>query len=221
MSLWQTRSDSLNHLEQRHPSRLAVLARTFELFDSCVDAYEGAPTETKYARVCGLTLLKAKNLAAGAYGLTLDGLGQESGALLRPMIEYCELLTYFRLRPEMIENAEENDLPKAGERAKVIDSIYKQFREHLNENASHSSFSEASISHLLEPSTLRFKKTQRMVPHVLERNLRDLVVQLHMLLHEAILTLKPANEGAFLELAERYEALKQRMFDVYELNRDA
>jgi len=63
-----------------------------------------------------------------------------------------------------------------------------------------------------------FKKNQRMVPHVLDRNLRDLVVQLHNLLHEALLTLEPVEPSKFVQLADRYERLKLRMFDVFALN---
>lgn len=67
-----------------------------------------------YARVCGLTLLKAKHLALGAYSLILDGLGQEAGALLRPFIEYTELLTYFRKFPSKVDAAIKGKLPSAG-----------------------------------------------------------------------------------------------------------
>ena len=123
--LWHSRTDALVYLGEKHPSRLAVVARTFELLDDTIDAFEAALPEATYPRVCGVTLLKAKNLALGAYSLVLDGLGQESGALLRPMIEYVELLTYFRLKPEMTERALENALPKAGERAKAIGSFFK------------------------------------------------------------------------------------------------
>jgi hypothetical protein len=216
--LWSTREDALAHLQERHPSRVAVLNRTFDLLDDCIEAFELSELQTLYPRVCGLCLLKATNLAQGALSLILDGLGQEAGALMRPMIEYVELMTYFRLKPEMTEKALDNELPKAGERARAIGSMFKDFREHLNRDASHSSFSKHSIAHLFEPDTLRFKKRQRMVAHVLERNVRDLVVQLHNLLHEAILTLQTADPVKFIELASRYDKLKQRMFDVYGLN---
>ncbi len=216
--LWSAREGALSYLQDRHPSRLAVLDRTFELLDDCIEAFELSEVPTLYPRVCGLCLVKATNLAQGALSLILDGLGQEAGALMRPMIEYVELLTYFRLHPAMTERALQNDLPKAGERARAIGSVFKDFREHLNRDASHSSFSKHSIAHLFEPDTLRFRKRQRTVAHVLERNVRDLVVQLHNLLHEAILTLETADAGKFIELASRYEKLKLRMFDVYDLN---
>ena len=216
--MWQARTEALDYLTQKQPSQLAVVERTFELFDACVDAYETAPSIELYPRVCAVTLVKAKNLAHGAFSLILDGLGQEAGALMRPMIEYAELLTYFRIRPEMTERAVAGNLPKAGERAKAIGSIYKTFREHLNQEASHSSFSEHSISHVIDVSTLRLRKSQLMVPEVVDRNVRDLVVQLHLLLREAILSLEPAKSPEFNNLAERYERLKVRMFHVFNLD---
>lgn len=157
-NLWMTRSESIAYMHRSHPSRLDVMNRSFDLLDQIVDAFEAVSQESAYARVCGLTLLKAKNLAFGSYSLILDGLGQETGALMRPMIEYSELLTYFRMFPESVEKAKTNTLPTAGKRAKAIGSIYKEFRQYLNEHASHSSFSQHALSHLLEPSNFKFKK---------------------------------------------------------------
>jgi hypothetical protein len=217
VDLWATRTQALAYLQLTHPSRLAVVNQTFELIDQCVDAFEVASNESTYARVCGLTLLKAKHLAVGSYSLILDGLGQETGALMRPMIEYAELLTYFRMFPESVEKAAENDLPKAGERAKAIGGIYKKFREHLNIHASHSSFSHYSLLHLLEPSTYKFKKLQKMVPHVLDQNVRDLTVQLLLMLHEAALTLQPVGSPQFLGIAESIDHLKPHMLHAFQL----
>jgi len=188
------------------------------MLDRCVDSFEAEANDNTYARICGLTLLKAKHLALGAYSLILDGLGQEAGALMRPIIEYAELVTYFRMFPKSVENAANNNLPKAGYRAKVIGGIYKEFREHLNMHASHSSFSSYSLSHLLEPSTFKFKKLQRMVPHVLEVNVRDIAVQLLLILHEAILALEPLSSSQLLSIAEDYEELRERMIHVFGLN---
>src|SRR5574340_1572824 len=118
MERWTTRTEAVAYLEASHGDRLAVLSRIFELIDLSIDAYESRSGFDVYARICGLTLLKARHLAVGAYSLILDGLGQEAGALIRPFIEYSELLTYFRKFPEMAERAAENDLPKAGKSAR-------------------------------------------------------------------------------------------------------
>ena len=218
MDLWATRNEALAFLQATHPTRLTVMDQTFEMLDRCVDAFEAEADANTYARISGLALLKAKHLALGAYSLILDGLGQEAGALMRPMIEYAELLTYFRMFPESVEKASSNNLPKAGERAKAIGGIYKEFREHLNIHASHSSFSSHSLSHLLEPSTFKFKKLQRMVPLVLETNVRDIAVQLLLMLRESVLTLEPVGSRQFLSIAEDADELNERMFHVFELN---
>jgi hypothetical protein len=217
MELWISRTEALEYLQAKHPSRLAVIKQTFELFDANIDALQSAPGAPSYSATCAVALLKAKNLAHGAFSLILDGLGQEAGALLRPMIEYAELLTYFRLHPEMVERALTGNLPSAGERAKAISGIYKHFREYLNENASHSSFGDASVAHLIDSKLMRLRKRQHMVPHVLDQNLIDLVVHLQLLLREALLDLESTGSPDFQHLAERWERLKARMFDVFDL----
>jgi hypothetical protein len=218
MELWTARTEAVTYLEASHPNRIAVLSRTFELIDLSVDAYESLADGDVYARICGLTLLKAKHLAVGAYSLILDGLAQEAGALIRPFIEYSELLIYFRQFPEMAERAAENDLPKAGERARAIGGMFKEFREHLNSHASHSSYSHYSLSHLLEPKTHRFKKLQRAVPKVLDKNVKDFVVQLYLLTREGVLGLDRLNVPQFEELATRTDQLKEDMVHVFELH---
>lgn len=217
MELWNTREVSWAYLNEKRSSRLAVFLALVELLDRCIDEYESRAASDTYARVCGLTLLKAKNLAIGSFSLLLDGLGQESGALLRPMIEYTELLTYFRLFPNKIENAAENDLPKAGERAKAIKGMYHDLRQHLNEHASHSSFNHHSLSHLLD-SNFSFRKMQRFAPKVLDKNVKDLAVQVWLLLHEAMLALQCIlSKETMVELATEADTLKERMIIVFEL----
>lgn len=217
VDLWQTRSQSWAYLNAQHPSRVAVVLRTFELIDRCVEEYEVHSSSSTYSRICGLTLLKAKSLAQGSLSLILDGLGQEAGALLRPMIEYTELMTYLRMFPEKAEKAAENSLPSAGQRAKAIGGIYKDFREHLNEHAAHSSYSHFALSHLLT-SGLSFRKLQEFVPHVLETNFRDFTVQLQLMLQQGVLALEPTPSPKLMELAVAADRLKTRMLDVFHLN---
>ncbi len=90
-----------------------MIEQLFALADDCIDAYESQDGDL-YSTVCSLTTLKAKNLAHGMYSLTLDGLGQEAGALARPFVEYTELLTYFRMLPEAVNDALAGELPSAG-----------------------------------------------------------------------------------------------------------
>ena len=217
MDLWQTRTDATAYLQSVRPERLACVIRIFDLLDQCVSEFESAVTADAYARLCGLSLLKIKNLALGSFSLDLDGLGQEAGALMRPMLEYGELLTYFRMFPEGADQTFEDKLPSAGKRAEKIGGIYKQFRDHLNDHAAHSSFSSYSISHLLEPSTLKFKKLQRAVPHVLDANCRDLALILLLVMRQAILSLEPAGSPRFLAICESADTLKLDVLRAFDL----
>ena len=217
MDLWNTREVSWAYLNEKMSSRLETFLALIEQLDRCIDAYESRAASDTYARVCGLTLLKAKNLAIGSFSLLLDGLGQESGALLRPMIEYTELLTYFRRFPNKTERAAENHLPKAGERAKAVAGIYQGLRRHLNEHASHSSYSHHSLSHLLN-SNGSFRKIQQFSPTVLVRNVTDLAIQVWLLLQEAVLALQSILPSKTMEaLATDADTLKERMINAFEL----
>lgn len=212
MELWESRAKALSHLDATRSPWFATLRLLFEAIDDCVDAYQAYAQNSTYARICGLTLLKAKNLAAGALSLILDGLGQEAGALMRPFIEYLELLTFFNKFPAMVEQAPEGKLPSAGERAKAIEGMYQEFREHLNLHASHSSYSVHALSHLIDdPSTMRFRKVQSMVPHVLERNLQNLTIQLWMLLHEGVCSLERVPGDQFQRMAQITESLHEEL----------
>jgi hypothetical protein len=110
-------------------------------------------------------------------------------------------------------------LPSAGERAKAISGIYKGFRDHLNQHASHSSYSYYSIAHLVEPGTFRFKKLQRMVPEVLERNVRDFAVQLYLLVQEAVLGLESVAPNDLPILEQDCERLRQLVIREFGLER--
>ena len=157
-----------------------------------------------------------QNLALGSLSLVLDALGQESGALLRPWVEYIELLTYLREFPEEATKAAENDLPPAGKRAMKIGGVYKELREHLNENASHSSYSFYSLSHLLTPD-FKFRKLQEFVPQVLDRNFTDFAVQQQLLLQEGLLSLQPLAVTVLPMFALEAECLRREMLMVFEL----
>jgi hypothetical protein len=215
--LWRARTEALTHLENNRAEQTQVLDTLFAQIDRCIDVYEASANTNTYARICGLTVLKAKNLAIGAYSLILDGLAQEAGALLRPFIEYAELLTYLKRFPEKANNAASNDLPSAGERAKAINGSFKQFRDYLNQHASHSSYSHYSLGHLVEPGTLNFRKLQRMVPEVVDRNIRDLAVQLYLLLYEAVMGLETFAMDDLRAIGGDCDDLKERMILVFHL----
>src|ERR1700722_10778577 len=211
MPLRKARTEALTFLRRERPAQIGVIDELFVLADDCIDAYESQEGDL-YSTMCGLTTLKAKNLALGMYSLTLDGLAQESGALARPFIEYTELLTYFRVLPETVQDALAGELPSAGKRAKKIEGFYRQFREHLNEHASHAAYSSHSLAHLRDPTTNQLKKLQVMHPEVIERNLGDLSIQLVLMLQESILGLEHSPDRSRLtSLATRADELRARI----------
>lgn len=217
MKYWATRDATWAYLNEKHPLRIEAFNSLLDSIDHCIDEFEARSGSDTYARLCGFTLIKAKNLAMGSFSLLLDGLGQEAGALLRPMIEYIELLTYFRHFPDTVEKAAENELPKAGERAKAINGIYHELRKHLNEHASHSSYSHHAFSHLLTKD-FQFRKAQEFVPHVIDKNFTDLVVQVWLMLYESALTLErliPHDD--MIKLAASSDHLKEKLINVFEL----
>ena len=70
----------------------------------------------------------------------------------------------------------------------------------------------------MEPNTFGFKKLQRAVPTVLDRNLRDFVIQLHLLLREGVLSLERLGVPEFEKLAARTDDMKERLLQVFELH---
>ncbi len=99
----------------------------------------------------------------------------------------------------------------------AIGGMYQGLREHLNEHASHSSYSHFALSHLLTPE-LTFRKVQQFVPHVLDVNFRDFTVQLLLLQQQGVLALEPIGAPRLHEMAIAADRLKSRMLDVFNLN---
>lgn len=218
-SIWIAREQAIKHLGTRASEKADLIAKLFGLLDQCILALESKSSESYAAELYGLTALKAKNLSVGSLSLVLDGLGQESGALMRPLIEYTELLIYLRYKPDAVDNIRAGrKLPSAGKRAKEVHSIYKDFRQHLNSHASHSAYSTYSLSHLIEPTTKRWRLFQPNAPAVLERNLADLGVQVYIMLREVLWCIHEQDEAKFYELAAIYDGLKPRLFHVFSLN---
>jgi len=98
MSLWTCRDQSysalagsLQPLASLLGAPLLALTRQWSISKSFYRRTL-APT----GRVCAAVTMKGRNLALGCYSLALDGLAQESGAILRPCSKSIELLEYLR-----------------------------------------------------------------------------------------------------------------------------
>ncbi|NQT68089.1 MAG: hypothetical protein HQ552_00745 [Desulfobacteraceae bacterium] len=218
MKLWETRSKALHLLEGEFREKAKLMEKVFSIIDECIDLFERKAAEDGFHRICGLTLIKARNLSLATYGLILDGLGQEAGALIRPFIEYHELLIYFRLDPLRVNEAIDNKLPTAGKRAQLIKGEFQEFRSHLNEHASHSAYSYYSLNHLLDQPNMKFRKMQSMLPKVLDRNLGDLFVMVVLMVIEAINCLQTQELGYAENQAEKIEEIKNEGSFVFKLH---
>jgi hypothetical protein len=197
-----------------------IIECTFLVIDECIDLFNAKASNDTYHRICGLVLAKARNYALGTYGLILDGLAQESGALVRPLIECHELLTYFRLDPARVNEAISGTLPSAGKRAKLIKGFYKNIREHLNSHSSHISFSYHALNHLLDKPEMTIRKEQPPLPKVLYKNMGTFFLQMVLLTTEAINCLQTAEMGSAERQADAIENLKSMGMILFELNKD-
>lgn len=167
--LWKTREEALAALEGTLRQEAVILQKAFALMDECITQL--LARDTKYTRVCAVTMIKARNLELGCYGLSLDGLAQEGGALFRLVVETLELLIYFWKGPERVDEAIEGKLPSAGKIAQKIEGNFKGLRDFLNSHASHFSFTYESLQHIVDLQNLGWKITQPHNDNVLRQNL--------------------------------------------------
>ncbi|SRR6266571_1201070 len=167
--LWKTREEALAALEGPLLQEAAILQDAFALMDECIARL--LTRDTKYTRVCAITMIKARNLELGCYSLALDGLAQEGGALFRPVVETMELLIYFWKDPARVDEAIEGNLPPAGKIAQKIEGNLKGLRDFLNSHASHFSFTYESLQHIADLQNLDWKVTQPHNDNVLRQNL--------------------------------------------------
>jgi hypothetical protein len=209
--LWLSREHALAVLSEQTPDVLAALDDAFCLMDDCASALWAV--NTPFARVTALYAAKSRNLALGCYSLTLDSLAQEGGALLRPLLECHELLTYFRLDPSRVHEALENRLPSAGSVAKRIGSNYQVARDYLNQHASHVSMQPACMQHLVEladeGSWSAVRTHQPFRPRVALFNLHLLFAVF------GLASIEAANCAAVAECPEAQD-LSDRVFEVKE-----
>ena len=201
MTLWKTREQALAALRIELKSEGDTLQELFDIVDECVRELQ--QIDSASVRVTALAVIKARNLALSCYSLSLDGLAQEAGALFRVLIEASEILTYFRLDPQRIEEAIEGRLPSAGIIAKRTDGKLQALREHLNKNASHFSFSPVAIQHLVNWDNGTFKAAQPFSLNVLRNNLHVCLSIFAGVAIEAIVFLSNCQSDPHQDLARR------------------
>ncbi len=183
--IWNTRTNAMSAIESELQIEANTIYQTFSLLDEMLGMFNSPGKASTFSRVVGLTLLKGRCLAQGIFSLTLDGLAQEAGALLRPLIECIELLRYFYDNPQRVDEALEERLPSAGEIAKLIHGESKKLRNYLNKHASHISFAPESMSHMIDFESGDWRVFQPFNEKALRRNISILFAVLVSLLFES------------------------------------
>ena len=185
MNLWITREESLNALKSELSIEARYIKKGFTIIDALLHIFEDNKKDN-FCMVCSFALLKGKNLCFSIYSLSLDGLAQEAGALLRPAIECFEKLDYFYADPKRIKEALENKLPPAGDIAKKINGKFESLRKSLNLKASHFSFNPIACMHLINWKNGSLRYYQKFNETVLRQNLWTLFCVMRLLTYSAV-----------------------------------
>lgn len=217
-NLTQTRNASLNMLQGEMLAAGAIVDHLFWIQKEAVNRHnlrrEARPGALEY----GLVISKARRLLLALYSLTLDGIGQEAGALLRPILECLELLVYLNEDPARIREAKEERLPKAGIIAKKIGGKLKGLRDHLSQHASHLSLKDESIQHLRHGEQLRPAAEPVFNSEQFARNIGDLCLFLQMVALQAVVSLDKIDSGCADDLARHVAETTERMRNVFALS---
>jgi len=210
--IWDTRTRAMSATESKLQAEAATVYQEFSLLDEMLVIFHSK--DTTFCRVAGLTLLKARSLARGLFSLSLDGLAQESGALLRSLIGCIELMAYLRDNPQRVDEVLEERLPSAGEISKRIHGKFQKLRNYLNEHASHFSFAPESMPHLIDFKSGDWKVIQPYNEKVLRTNITILFAVLVHLLDEAANCLS-CNELLTDSLEDRLNAFKEKGYTIF------
>ena len=207
MNLWITREESLNALKSKLSIEARYIEKGFTIIDALLRIFEDNKNDI-FCMVCSFALLKGKNFCFSIYSLSLDGLAQEAGALLRPAIECFELLDYFYDDPKRIKEALENKLPRPGNIAKKIKGKFESLRNHLNSAASHFSFDPIACKHLMNRKNGSLRYYQKYEEIILRQNIWTLFGVMRLLTYSAIrcLTFK---ELFYIKLGKEIEEWKE------------
>ena len=169
MTLFEARERAEEALRDHLRDASAVIEEGFSCLDEEVRRHHQLNSE--FTRVCAVTLLKARNLLVAIYSLAIDGLAQEGGAVLRPLIGTIEKLPYYRMDPDHVELAITDQLPSEGMIAKEIDGQFQELRDYLSKYSAHSNFSYESLRHLLNLRDGELVFQQPYIEMALRKNL--------------------------------------------------
>ncbi|MFT4553413.1 MAG: nitrate/nitrite-specific signal transduction histidine kinase [Chlamydiales bacterium] len=201
--LWETRSKAEKEFREDLKEVYEALSDGVSLLDKAIDEFERSSDKDLFFRLCALISLKSKNLVLALLSLIMEGLAQEGGAILRPLVECTEMLAYLRLHFDNLDEVAEKIMNRkitAGKIGKEIEGDFKDLRKYLNENASHLSLSYDSLRHCLDMKTLKLNKVQKFNKKTFLKNLELLFSFLTFLLKECSNCLEKYGKGDILKM---------------------
>lgn len=221
MNLWTTRESALQALRTDLARECELLDRAFQQLEYFAQRLGDFRPETPFTRITALVAVKARNLAQASYSLVLDGLGQESGAIVRVWLEANELLGYIRRDPERTSQIVEGNLPKAGARAKLIDSAMQPVRTALSNTAAHFSFETESWLHIVDARTGGVRTRQEFRQDILRENLGTTFALLFGTIKEAALCLNAARGSIEEEVVRKLDQLRKEGITLFNADADS
>ncbi|KPV41449.1 hypothetical protein AN478_02445 [Thiohalorhabdus denitrificans] len=217
MALWEVRARSAELLSGPFSEYDRLIQECFEVIAECIDLCSHRRDQA-YFLATGLALTKARRFALGSYSLMLDGLGQEGGALLRPLIEYYELLTFVRMFPHRAQEVIDNRQPSAGKVAQEIEGRWKGLREYLNDHASHGSFSDHSTGHLYRADG-SLASGENVGEETLGTNMSVFYAVSWLVAAEGVHNLSEGEAGLVNDQAWKLESLKAESYQVFDFEK--
>jgi hypothetical protein len=210
LDLWSSRRAAQEELDSGLQAERDTVLDAFEILDAIVREFEALGATSDVARAYALSIVKARNFGHGVYSLIMDGLAQEAGALVRPLVEACELVRYLQLDPSRAEQVLTDSLPSAGKIAQEIQGILGPVRTYLNESASHLSFNQYSVRHLFDPISGTLRTQQPHISDSFSGNIRMLFAIVNTLGLEAVISLRHLSGPEAERLANRGFSNKER-----------
>jgi hypothetical protein len=219
--LWETRTLSLRALVTDFSLEGEIIARSFDLVDKTIARFEEvrkyvSNAENPFFYFCGCALAKGRRLCLGKYGLGLDGLSWEAGALSRTLLEVIEKLHWLKDDPSRVRNLVGGKSPRSGKVARSVGSPFQDARSHLSEMASHFALSPEVVNMLTDSTTGHLRATARFNRTELYETLRGLFTEILQLLIAAVGCLAIGGEPNH-DLADELESLRGDGFKAFKV----
>lgn len=221
MNLWITRESAQQALRTSMIREAEVLDKAFQQLEYFAQRLGSIRPTTPFNQISALTAAKARNLAQACYSLILDGLGQESGAIVRVWIESTELLIYIRHDPNRAAQILEGKFPSAGERAKVIGSSTQRLRTALSKTASHlGAFETNSWLHMINERTGQVQTRQAFNREIVQQNLGTTFALLVWTIREAALCLQAVRGSVEAGIVRQMRKLRSEGIALFNADAD-